>query len=94
MIEQDIPDVKHDFTVSPTVSNWPFKSFQKFKQFAASEAGDSYWVAIDKLLNQKERITLLEKQLKLYEEIYGMGFDETEEEIEEEQEERPVTLGE
>lgn len=71
-----------DFTVDVKVSNWPYRSYIKFKQFALEHTGDQYWPAIDKLLERSKR-------LEMYE---GVLLPEDEEEIQE-PEKRPKVVG-
>jgi hypothetical protein len=73
-----------NITVFPTVSNWPLSQFKEFKEFANSHAGGTYWVAITLLLERSKR-------LEAYE---GKQFFSEPTEIEQEQEEeKPLTLG-
>jgi hypothetical protein len=74
--------VKEDFTISPSISNWPYRSFKQFKKYAREQAGDCYWMAIDKLMERSKRLEILERDLEMYEE------QESSEETD-----RPLTLG-
>lgn len=76
----------HDFTVSPTIGGWPYKSFKKFKKFAVEEAGDCYWMAIDKLMQDQEK-------LKIYEEMLGFGEEPEEPAEDDDEEDERLTLG-
>lgn len=90
--EDNIPGVAPDMTVSTSINNMPFKVFKRFKQYASSQAGDTYWVAIDKLLYSQEQIERLERQLAIYEQL--LGLNEVEESTDtNEVKETPLTLG-
>lgn len=41
-------------TISFTVSGMPKHLFEKFKEFARTETGDCYWLAIEKLMMKAE----------------------------------------
>lgn len=72
------------FTVTVSARDCPFTTYTQFKEFAQEYAGDTYWVAIQLLLERSKR-------LELYE---GAYLPDDEEEVEpEEPEEAPIHLG-
>jgi hypothetical protein len=78
-----VSDEKPDnITVFPTVSNWPLSSFKEFKEFANTNAGGTYWVAVMLLMERSKRLEAYEGKQFFY--------DEKEEEQEVE---KPLTLG-
>jgi len=79
-----IPKAGDDnITVFPTVGNWPLSRFTEFKEFARTNAGGTYWVAIMLLMERSKR-------LEAYEGKQFFAEDEIEQEPEKE---IPITLG-
>ena len=72
------------FTVTVSASDCPFNVYKDFKEFAQTYTGDTYWVALQMLLERSKR-------LELYE---GAYLPDDEEEVEPEiEEEKPIHLG-
>lgn len=53
-------EVKKGFTVTINAKDCPFSTFQEFKKFATQYAGDTYWVALQLLLERSKRLELYE----------------------------------
>lgn len=51
---------KKGFTVTINARDCPFSTFQEFKKFATQYAGDTYWVALQLLLERSKRLELHE----------------------------------
>ena len=79
LVSETKPD---NVTVFPTIGNWPLSNFKDFKEFANTNAGGTYWVAIMLLMERSKR-------LETYE---GKQFFDNEIEQEPEKE-IPLTLG-
>ena len=75
-------DKPENITVGTTVGNWPLSQFKEFKEFANSNAGGTYWVAIMLLMERSKRL-----------EAYEGKHSFTEEETIDSEPEKPLTLG-